>query len=191
MKIYSNILKLRLPADDRYRAHQQIDTLIQERLGIKLPYSWRIGPFPSADQHSLVQIKSGSPLGLPGEVVHELSFSQGSLVSFECEFNSEIRLPLQDGQRRRAGKHGSADEVLAILKKSATKNGFEVLDAEPMGESRFKIKKPKIPAFTLGHHQFSVVAKISDPSLFERAITEGIGKKRMFGFGFVHNLVVI
>jgi hypothetical protein len=191
MKIYTNILKLRLPADERYKAHQQIDTLIQERLSIKLPYSWRINPFPGAEQYSLVQIKSGSPLGLPGEVAHEQSFTNGALVSFSCELNSEIRLPLKEGQKRPSGKHGSLDEVLALLNKIAPKNGFEVIAAEPIDEALFKIKKPKLPVFTLGHHQLSIVAKIIDHTLFEIAATEGIGKKRMFGFGLIHNLAVI
>lgn len=191
MKIYTNILKLRLPADERYKAHQQIDTLIQERLSIKLPYSWRISPFPSADHYSLVQIKSGSPLGLAGEAFHEQSFVSGALVSFSCELNSEIRQPLKEGQKRPSGKHGSTEEVLALLTKIAPKNGFEVVAVEPIDEALFKIKKPNIPAFTLGHHQLAIVAKVIDPQLFEIAVTEGIGKKRMFGFGMIHNLAVL
>lgn len=191
MNAYENMFKLRLPSDDRYRAHQQVDTLIQERLGIKLPYTWRISPFPSAAQHSLVQIVSGFSLGLPGESVTEYSFKNGSIVRFECEFNSEIMLPLKDGQRRRSGKHGSFDEVLPVFAKTSEKNGLGLLAVEPIDEEKYQIKKPKTPKFTLGCQRISVVAKVNDPFLFEKAVAEGIGKKRMFGFGMIYNLGVI
>lgn len=188
MKAFLNTIKLRVPAHERYRAHQQIDTLVQERLSVRFPYSWKIQPFPGIDHYSLVQIVSASKLDLPGEKALNYDFSDGDLVSFECQFNSEFRERTQPNQVNRTARIGTEDEVLGLLKSAGLKNGFEVIAAEQIDEASYRIKKQGVKPFILGHRHLSIVAKIISKEAFEVAITEGIGKKRMFGFGLIDKL---
>lgn len=188
MKYYRNALKLRMNHYERYQAHQQIDTLIQEKLAIKLPYSWDISRFPDAEQHSLVLLRSPVRLNLPCEKEDSLDLKVKDLVSFTCRFCSEIRKYV--GDKRVAGI-GAENEVVDNFTKSAEKNGLSVLTSVVTDQSIYKIKKPRTPHFSLGEMALSVIAQVEDVSLFERAFVEGLGKKRMFGFGFIHNFEVL
>lgn len=188
MKTYLSTIRLRFEESERYKAHQQIDTLIQEKIGARSAYSWRIAPFPNTPQHSLVQIRSAAKLQLPGEVEETYNFSAGDTVSFRCAFNSEIREIINGGKRKE--RIGSLEEVLAKLNSVAEKNGIAILAAEQIADAIYEIKK-KGTQFILGHRYLSVIAQVNEPALFEIAISEGLGKKRMFGFGFIESAEVL
>lgn len=188
MRYFENAMQLRLNANHRYKAHQQIDTFIQERLAIKMPYSWHISPFPGADHYSLVRVKSAFPMQIPGELAKECSINTGQLLTFQCNFCSEIRV--QEGEKTKA-KTGSIEEVEARLIKVALKNGLDICSVTPIEQSVFEIKKPNNPKFNLGEVVFSVMARVVDVSLAEQVLVNGLGHKKMFGFGFISNLELL
>lgn len=188
MRYFENVMQLRLNAAHRYKAHQQIDTFIQERLAIKMPYSWHIAAFPGAGHYSLVRIKSAFPMQIPGELPKECSITAGQLLTFQCNFCSEIRF--QDGEKTRA-KTGTVEEVEAKLIKVGLKNGLDIFSSTAIEQSVFEIKKPNHPKFNLGEVVFSVMARVADVSLAEQVLVNGLGNKKMFGFGFVSDLELL
>jgi hypothetical protein len=190
MKTYLNVVRLRFHHGERYRAHQQIDTLMQEKMQLRSGYSWRIVPFPTSLEHSLVQIRTAIPLSMPGEVQEEILLKDGDIVTFQCAFNSEIR-EFVAAINRKVARFGTDEEVQRKFAYVASQSGLTLLGMEQIEESQFVIKKPKTKQFTLGHRHYSVTAKLIDATAFEIAFTEGLGKKRMFGFGFIENLGVI
>jgi hypothetical protein len=192
MEYFENTLKLRLSHTEKYKAHQQIDTLIQERLAIKFPYSWRALPYPGAEHYSAVQIRSGVKLGLPGERTKSISINTGDILQFSCNFCSLVRPYVGEGdERRRVERHGSTEEVASKLINAGARAGIAILSTDLIGEQSFRIAKPKNPTFVLGHKEFSVISRVTDVALAEQAIVDGLGKKRIFGFGFVSGLEVI
>jgi hypothetical protein len=185
MKYYENAIQLRLKAAHRYKAHQQIDSFIQERLSIKMPYSWTITPYPGIEHYSFVRIRSLFPMQIPGETLKECHITAGQLLMFQCNFCSEIRY--FDGEKTKA-KTGTIEEVELRLKKVALKNGFEIISLTFVEQSLYEIRKPNHPKFSLGEMVFSIMARVVDASLAEQALVNGLGTKRMFGFGFVSAL---
>lgn len=190
MRYYENTLRLRVDAKEKYRAHQLIDTLMQERLEIKFPYSWRAIPFPGAEHYSAVQIRSSVATGLPGEKELNLTFKDGDIVQFTCNMCSVIRVRV-NGNEKQFDRTGSTEEVDAKLKKSAERFGFDVLSCVEENEAMFNIKKPNKPIFKLGQKELSVIARVVDVGLAEKTLIEGIGNKRIFGFGYIWGLEVL
>lgn len=192
MRYYENTLRLRVDAKEKYRAHQLIDTLMQERLQIRLPYSWRAIPFPGAEHYSAVQIRSSVATGLPGEKEHEITFNNGDIMQFSCNLCSVIREYSYEGEKeRRTERTGNTEEVIAKLKRHAERFGIDVLSCVEESEAMFHIKKPNKPVFKLGHKEMSVIARVTDAGLVEKTIIEGIGNKRIFGFGYIWALEVL
>ena len=185
MKYFENSMKLRMLAKERYKAHQQIDTFIQERLGLKLPYSWSVLPFPGAEHYSLIQVRSAFAMKVPGEKVRELVMQEGQIIAFQCNFCSEIRYTVGEVKKARIG---TTEEVEEKLKRTADKNGLQIISCTGMDSAIFDIKKPKNSRFVLGEETFSVVAMVTDVSLAEKVVVEGLGVKKMFGFGFLSHI---
>lgn len=183
MRFYENMIKVRVSAKERYKIHQLVDTLVQERLNVRFPYSFLITPFPNAEQHTLIRIRSSVSFGIAGEVAKEISFKNDDPIEFICKINDE---KCDDGKYR----HRTDEEVEYYVKKNAAKHGFSVVSIDINERQQFQMNKPSTKKFTLGHAEVSVVATISDPALFETSYVEGLGKKRMFGFGYVEDLKV-
>ncbi len=191
MHYFESAIRLRFEHHERYRAHQQIDTLFQERLGSQLPYSWCLLPYPNERTHSLARIRSSVMTNLPGERCVELIIQAGDYIKFRCNYCSEILKVVTPGSSKQTGFIGTEEEVVPKLVAAGLRNGIEVLSTEVLSRDVFKIKKPKNPPFSLGQIEFIVVAKVVDPALTEIMITNGFGKKRMFGFGFVSSIEVL
>lgn len=192
MRYYENTLRLRVDAKEKYRAHQLIDTLMQERLQIKFPYSWRSMPFPGAENYSAVQIRSSVATGLPGEKELNFTVENGDIMQFSCNMSSIIRTYKYEGGKEKRLEHtGSTDEVIAKLKKHAARFGFDVLSCVEESDAMFHIKKPNKPVFKLGHKELSVIVRVTDAGMAEKTIIEGIGNKRIFGFGYIWSLEVL
>jgi len=190
MQYFDNTFKLRLSHADKYKAHQAVDTLVQERLNIKLPYSWRAVPYPGAEHYSIVQLRSSVQMKLPGEREVALSLSQGALLQFRCNICSMIRV-YEGKTGKRIGRIGSTQEVIDKLKSTAEKSGFELLTATEEQEQIFKIIKPQNRPFTLGHRELLMLVRVNDVALTEKAIVEGLGSKRIFGFGYLSDIEVL
>ncbi|WP_445766772.1 type I-E CRISPR-associated protein Cas6/Cse3/CasE [Rheinheimera sp.] len=190
MRYFENTLRLRIDPKEKYKAHQLIDTLMQERLQIKLPYSWRSVPYPGAEHYSAVQIRSSVATGLPGEKELSISFKSGDIVQFTCNLCSVIRVRVNEDKKQHE-RIGSSEQVVAKLKKHAARFGLEVLSCVEESDEPFNIKKPKNAVILLGQRELSVVARILDVSLAEKTLIEGIGNKRIFGFGYIWGLEVL
>lgn len=192
MRYFENTLRLRIDPKEKYKAHQAVDTLMQEKLQIRLPYSWRSVPYPGAEHYSAVQIRTSVPTGLPGEIERTLMLGHGDILQFRCNICSVVRERVYEGDKeRRRDRTGSTEAVMVKMKQHGERNGLDVLSSVFEDDALFDIKKPKKPTFVLGHKELSVIARVKDPAMAERAVIEGLGNKRIFGFGYLWQLEVL
>lgn len=92
MKYFECALRFRIAPGDVYGIHQQLDKVVQERSGSRLPYTFYSRKQSASDTQ--VVLRTAVALGLPGEVMKEIMFVSGQ----------KARWPLFDARKLEAGK---------------------------------------------------------------------------------------
>ncbi|ELW2865787.1 type I-E CRISPR-associated protein Cas6/Cse3/CasE [Salmonella enterica] len=183
MIFYENALRMRIPHHDIYRIHQNLDFFIQEKCRVRMPYSFKIMPVSAGSNEAAVFFRTIQPLALPGERKKDVLLKMGDITCFttslaviqhRAEGNKQMTLPSEqiEGYARRrlegAGFHVQTlviDETNNVIVKSRkTKRDPSIL----------------IPAAVI--HTACSVTSVEEA---EKALVYGIGKKRIFGFGFL------
>ncbi|EKT1261146.1 type I-E CRISPR-associated protein Cas6/Cse3/CasE [Salmonella enterica] len=183
MIFYENALRLRIPYHDIYRIHQNLDFFIQEKCRVRMPYSFKIMPASAGSNDAAVFFRTMQSLALPGERKKDVLLKTGDIARFttslaviqhRIEGNKQITLPperIEEYARKRLEGAGFrvqtlvADETHNVIVKSRkTTRGPSIL----------------IPAAVI--HTTCSVTSVEEA---EKALVYGIGKKRIFGFGFL------
>lgn len=98
MMFYHNTFRIRIPHSDIYRIHQHLDFYIQEKAGLKIPYSFKI--IPRSANGSAILLRTALPLTLPGEETKEIHLKTGDTVSFATTL-AVIRHEIVAGKKSR------------------------------------------------------------------------------------------
>ncbi|WP_042857923.1 type I-E CRISPR-associated protein Cas6/Cse3/CasE [Dickeya sp. NCPPB 3274] len=179
MIYYDNALRLRLPHNEIYRIHQNLDFFIQEKLNIKTPYSFKSTPGTAND--TLILIRTAQSLSLPGEVKKSINISEGD----ELEFISTMAVVKRENQgERKREVQPTPEELDHYVQGRIERSGFSVHFLNVSKSEIYSIKKPGtkilIPASIVKSR-----CKVNSVELAENSIVYGIGRKRVFGFGFL------
>lgn len=182
MIYFESSLKLRETSPDHpYLAHQRLDYLMQEQLHHKTPYGWRrewIGSEPGATQ---VTLRTGFPVGLPGERKEELLLNVGDTLLFQVNFCCPVMTSIT-GRKNKKMNLLSDEALPTALAKYCTKAGMQ-LQSHSLANAYVELFRKARTRFPLKCHAISVIAEVSDVALVEQAIVYGMGKKRVFGYG--------
>lgn len=182
MKYYENALRVRIPHYAIYPVHSNLDFFIQEKCGIKLPYSFSI--LPGSADDSTVLLRTPVSLGLPGEKCHERFLETGESLSFTSTITmifrtvgpgrkKEITVPPEDMDRYIRFRFARAGIEL---------NTLQVAEPEYYHVKKYAKGKPVvIPASAI--HATGVVTSVEEA---EKALVYGVGRKRVFGFGLLN-----
>lgn len=190
MNFYQSIVGVRKPFFDRYAVHQQVDYLCQEIARNRLPYSFYVQASHKGSFYSDVMVRSLCPLNMPGETRFDCSFSPGQRIVLSLELMVENRVVVDGKQTVVPATEKSAQDLTTSL---FSKNGFKVHNIHQEGEmSLFKIDKPgkSNKLFYLPAINYLVDVEVEEVGLAERAWINGIGRKRIFGFGMLRELAL-
>ena len=160
---------------------------------------WRIDTLQG--KNYLVIISSGKPdllllekYGVEGSAQTKLydnclnTLKKGNRMKFRVALNPVISLPSSDNKKRGIVKpHVTSEYQMKYLKDRSEKNGFLLDEAEFLiverGYEVFKKSNPK--PIRLIKTVYEGTLTISDVDRFRKVLTEGIGKKKAYGFGLM------
>lgn len=182
MTYYENSLKLRETSPDHpYLAHQRLDYLMQEQLHNKVPYGWKREWISSEPRATQVTLRTGFPLGLPGERKEELLLNAGDVLMFQMNFCCPVMTSIT-GKKNKKMSLLSDEDLPSALAKHCIKAGMQ-LQSHALASAYVELFRKASTRFPLKCHAISVIVEISDVALAEQAIVYGMGKKRVFGYG--------
>lgn len=182
MRYYENALRLRIPCSEIYRIHQNLDFLLQEKCGIKLPYSFNIQPGNANDTHIL--LRTSVSMGFPGEVRRDMALQSGDTLPFTTTLTMIQRIS-NGKSKREITPSPDLQEHYVIHRFSRA--GFELQDLLVTPPEYVYVKKAKkgraivIPASVV--RATGIVTSVEEA---EKAIVYGVGRKRVFGFGLMN-----
>lgn len=116
------------------------------------------------------------------------TLKKGNRMKFRVTLNPVISLPSSDNKKRGIVKpHVTSEYQMKYLKDRSEKNGFLLDEAEFLiverGYEVFKKSNPK--PIRLIKTVYEGTLTISDVDRFRKVLTEGIGKKKAYGFGMM------
>ncbi|EOF6573148.1 type I-E CRISPR-associated protein Cas6/Cse3/CasE [Salmonella enterica] len=183
MIFYNNVFRMRIPCYEIYKIHQYLDFFIQERSRIKIPYSFKV--MPGSGNDSCILLRTSQPLSLPGEQMKEIYFKQGDNVCFMTTM-AVIRHDVVDGKKRQITPSPAQreDDIHARLVRA----GFSVQSLEVGEPEKIIVRKEAsrhscpilVPVCAI-----RAACTVSAAVEAEKALVYGIGRKRIFGFGFL------
>lgn len=116
------------------------------------------------------------------------SVESGMTAKFKIELNA-VKSIRDDSKNSKRGalRPISFDESYDFFNERASKNGFEVLgDLFITDKSVKKMKKKNEGvSVSLNSITYEGILKVTDEDKFKRALAEGIGKKKAYGFGLL------
>tara|TARA_B100000780_G_scaffold278209_1_gene251001 strand:- start:746 stop:1330 length:585 start_codon:yes stop_codon:yes gene_type:complete len=166
---------------NHYKIHQQVEAIIAgDTTGdkIKTPYVFDYD-VSSGSKQAEIAVRTIQPTGLPGEQVLHLAAQVGDSVCFGLHYRPQMNMT--ECNKRNVyirDKHKRIEKVIARLEAAGLDP--QLVDEIEETYRRFQKRQHK---FLLGGARYFVKAVITDPTLFEKAFTSGIGPKASFGFG--------
>ncbi|MBR3242128.1 MAG: type I-E CRISPR-associated protein Cas6/Cse3/CasE [Parasporobacterium sp.] len=115
------------------------------------------------------------------------SIEEGRIYKFRVTLNPVKSLSRGEGKRGRVVPEITAKQQIQYLEERANKHGFELIPDElqivergwePFGKQGQKMIR-------LSKATFEGALKVTDKTVFYRTLTEGIGKKKAYGFGLL------
>ncbi|EBZ5771629.1 type I-E CRISPR-associated protein Cas6/Cse3/CasE [Salmonella enterica subsp. enterica serovar Redlands] len=179
MIFYENALRMRFPHDEIYRIHQHLDTYIQEHAGIKTPYSFKIVPGFASD--SAILLRTVQPLNLPGERKHEILLKKEDVVQFSTTL--AVMQREMTGNRRRQITP-PPERLKEYISNRLVQAGFSVTSLV-VGEPENVIIKKRGRPILIPSTVLCATCAIRSVEEAEKALVYGVGRKRIFGFGFL------
>lgn len=131
--------------------------------------------------------------GIPGSAQTKLydkyldSIEEGRLYRFRVTLNPVKALSQGAGKRGRVVPEITADQQLRYLESRAARLGFEL----PAGQYQIvergweSYKKQGQKLIRLSKATYEGILKVTDKVVFRSTLTEGIGKKKAYGFGLL------
>ena len=131
--------------------------------------------------------------GIPGSAQTKLydkyldSIEEGRLYRFRVTLNPVKALSQGAGKRGRVVPEITADQQLRYLESRAARLGFEL----PAGQYQIvergweSYKKQGQKLIRLSKVTYEGILKVTDKVVFRSTLTEGIGKKKAYGFGLL------
>lgn len=182
MKFYENAFRVRIPHHEIYRIHQNLDFFIQEKCGIKLPYSFNIQP--SSAEDSQVLIRTPVSVGLPGEVLRDIMLSVGDKIPFITTMTMIQRV--SEGEKKREITVPT-EQHKSYVADRFSRAGFELQDLLVAPPEYFYVKKSaKAKAIVLPASVVRATGVVTSVEDAEKTLVYGIGRKRVFGFGLIN-----
>ncbi len=166
---------------NHYKIHQQVEAIIAgDTTGdkIKTPYVFDYDVSSGAKQAEIA-VRTIQPTGLPGEQSLHLTPQAGETLVFGLHYRPQMNIT--EGNKRNVyirDKHKRIEKVIARLEAAGLDP--QMVDEVEETYRRFQKRQHK---FLLGGARYFVEAVITEPALFEKAFTSGIGPKASFGFG--------
>lgn len=119
--------------------------------------------------------------------------SNGSVMRFRVVLNPVIAISQGTGNKNKIKPHVTVEQQMKYLLDRSSKNGFELNKSEfsivERGyENFYKESQKKIRLVKV---VYEGVLTVSDSVLFKKVLTDGIGKKRAYGFGMMTVIPVV
>jgi hypothetical protein len=124
-------------------------------------------------------VRSSESLSLPGEKITTLALKENDVSSFLVTLYATKKTT---GKNKEIPLECDEDKIKK-LHNIQQKNGYEVIEASHIDDIKLHLRKGKKRAFSLAGATLKAKVKILDAKLFEKAIVEGLGRKRNFGLG--------
>ena len=107
--------------------------------------------------------------------------------------NKAKSVPKEQRETRASGRPASGkrhglyqpEEQLEWLKSRADANGFTILDTMVAHSDRWQVRKEGQAPITLAVAEFDGVLRITDPTLFQQSLEQGIGRGKALGLGLL------
>lgn len=118
---------------------------------------------------------------------------EGSVMKFRVVLNPVVALSQGTGNKNKIKPHVTVEQQMKYLLDRSSKNGFELEESnfsivERGYENFYKDGQKKV---RLIKAVYEGVLTVSNKELFNRILTEGIGKKRAYGFGLMTVIPVV
>ncbi|EBZ5774915.1 hypothetical protein ACR20V_002512 [Salmonella enterica] len=183
MVFYDNALRMRIHHSEIYKIHQHLDCFIQEKACVKTPYSFKI--IPETIHDSSILLRTAQPLNLPGEQAKEICLHVGDTLRFITTL-AVIRHEIVDGRKKQITP--PPEQLESYIHMRLMRAGFGIqslIVGEPdniiVRKNRKKQDKPVlVPASVI--HATCLVNIVEEA---EKSLVYGIGRKRIFGFGYL------
>lgn len=116
------------------------------------------------------------------EEIHE-----GRVYRFRVTLNPVRSISRGEGKRGRVVPEVTADQQLEFLRRKSQKCGFELFDGScRITERGYGVQRKKGEApIRLSKATFEGMLEVKDAALFKDALTNGIGRKKAYGFGLM------
>lgn len=183
MIFYHNVFRMKIPCYEIYKIHQHLDFFIQEKSRIKTPYSFKIMPGSGSD--SGILLRTSQPLSLPGEQMKEIYLQPGDTVRFMTTI-AVIRHDVVNGKKRQITP--SPEQREEDIHARLVKAGFNIQSLEVGEPEKVIIRKASSRSFCsilIPVCAIRATCTVSAVGEVEKALVYGIGRKRVFGFGFL------
>lgn len=115
------------------------------------------------------------------------ALQEGQLCRFRIILNPVISIPDKEGQRGKVKPHITIEHQMNYFLNRAEKNGFELVEKDVSITDRefVVLKKAQRRDVKLVKVTYEGVLKIIDLDKFRAILTEGMGKKKAYGFGLM------
>ena len=192
MNYYESILVLGVPHEERYRLHCRVEGLVRDSFlgkskSSELRHEKEVVPAycymtsPRDEDTSILVVRSASPIGIGTEKQKSFAFQVGQRIRLKF-------LCCTETNRNTAGttRCWSGDELVEnMAKPRLLKAGFDVESVKISGFDRFNVNKKEHKSWFLQGAHVDAIVIVRDPVEAEKAVVNGISKKRSFGFGLV------
>lgn len=185
IKFYDYPLRLRqTPFQEAYRVHQQLDTLLQEGNNYRFPYCWHHEK-SQINNASEVVFRTITKLPIPGEKCTEIDVVEGMDLSFS------VRLFNAVNQTAGGSREATFEDIQKRLPNSLKLSGFELLCVTPIEKGKYFVIKPGQSSFPIPYLDVVLTVTVLDVALAEKALAQGIGRRKAFGCGMLRDIEVI
>ncbi|EEP2430430.1 type I-E CRISPR-associated protein Cas6/Cse3/CasE [Salmonella enterica] len=150
---------------------------------MKIPYSFKVTPGTGSD--ACIQLRTVQSLALPGEQTKEIYLQAGDTVRFTTTL-AVIRHFIVDGKKRQITP--SPVELEDYIHARLAKAGFSVQSLMAgKTENAIVRKNASVNAspILIPISAIRATCIVSQAGEAEKALVYGIGRKRVFGFGFL------
>lgn len=113
----------------------------------------------------------------------DLDFSRGQRLAFRLRANPTKRLgkSAESNEGKRVGLY-RVDEQIQWLNRKAQAGGFVVESVLPTQQQRTDDRKRNLKFFSV---QFDGILQVTEPSLLQQTLDQGVGSGKAFGFGLL------
>lgn len=184
MKFFENSLRFRnINTRDCYRVHQLVDTFIQETCGVRTPYSF-LAQEADNRRDIVVLTRSIQCLGQPGEQERAIELQKGARLSFATKICLNKRVRRADGSTAEQPRQAHEMEAGA-LPANLRNHGLIAESVQHLASVPSFLQKRGLKRASMPSEIFATHCIVEDPDKAMEAVLNGIGKKRIFGFGML------